>query len=186
MRLPKSAHRAHDALYHLELDYKLIRKLLGEHDRLRQDGAVDPEGKADIVERLCDALSLCALIEEEIFYPMVRSLLDGTVLAQTNLCDHARLRGLIARLDELQPSDLGYDDAVADIGDCVLPSMDGAQAVLFVQVRRAGLDMTGLGKQMAQCRRAQQQQDLTRIGLPPSESTTVLGGWPPACRLTVA
>jgi hypothetical protein len=86
----------------------------------------------------------------------------------------------------MEPGDPGYDDAVADIGDCVLPSMDDAQTVLFVEVRMTGLDTAALGEQMARRRRAQQQQDLTRIGLPRSESTAVLGGWPPACHLTLA
>lgn len=151
--------RARDALDQLRLDHQLVRKLLHEHERLRQAGAGGPEGKAEIVERLCDVLILCALIEEEIFYPVLRPVLGSKALASTTLCDHARLRRLIARLDEMEPGDPGYDAAVADIGDCVLPSMNEAQTVLFVQVRMAGLDTAALGQQMAQRRRAQQQQD---------------------------
>ena len=170
MRSPP-APRARDALDQLRMDHERIRKLLRDHERLRQgcqSGGL--HDKAELVDRLCDALSLCALIEEEIFYPMVRPVLDGALLAQTILCDHARLRRLIARLDEMEPRDPDYDDAVADIGDCVLPSMDDAQAVLFAQVRRAGLDTVALGEQMARRRRAQQQQDnaMTSEGAPPA------------------
>lgn len=184
---PPPAPRARDALDQLRMDHERIRKLLRDHERLRQgcqSGGL--HDKAELVDRLCDALSLCALIEEEIFYPVVRPVLDGALLAQTILCDHARLRRLIARLDEMEPRDPDYDDAVADIGDCVLPSMDDAQAVLFAQVRRAGLDTVALGEQMARRRRAQQQQDVTRIGLPDSESTAVQAtGWPPSCHLAL-
>ena len=180
---PISGSLARDALDQLRLDHERIRKLLRDHDRLRQAGAGGPEGKADIVERLCDALSLCALIEEEIFYPTVRPMLGGAVPANTTWCDHARLRHLIARLDEMEPSDPGYDDAVTDIGDCVLPSMNAAQTVLFAEIRLAGLDTAALGEQMAQRRRAQQREDFTRVGLPASGSHVVPGGWPPACRL---
>jgi hypothetical protein len=179
----KPSQRAHDALDQLRRDHDLVRKLLRDYDRLRQGGAGGPEGKAEIVARLCDALILCALIEEEVFYPTVRLGLGGKVLEQTTFCDHARLRSLIAGLDEMEPEDSGYDDAVADISDCVLPCLHDAQSVLFVEVRMAGLDTAALGEQMAQRRRAQQQQDFTRIGLPASESTAALGGWPPACRL---
>lgn len=182
---PRSAPRERDALDQLRLDHQLIRQLLRDHDRLRQGGAGGPEGKAEIVERLCDALSLSALIEEDIFYPVLRAVLGGTLLAQTALCDHARLRHLIARLDEMEPGDPGYDDAVADIGDCVLPSMNDAQSGLFAQVRLAGLDTAALGHQMAQRRRAQQRQDVTRIGLPASDATAVPVGWPPDCRLAL-
>jgi len=182
---PKS--RTRDALDQLRQDHDLIRKLLRDHDRLRQGGAGGPGGKAEIVERLCDALSLCALTEEEIFYPVLRPLLGDGLLAHATLCDHARLRRLIAQLDEMEPSDPGYDAAVADLGDCVLPSMDDAQSVLFVALREAGLDSVALGAQMSLHRRAQQQQDFTRIGLPASECPAVhRSATSPARRLLVA
>ena len=182
MRSP-SAHRARDALDLLQRDHELVRKLLCEYDRLRQGGAGGPKGKADVVERLCDVLSLCAQIEEELLYPLVRSVLAASGLAPNLLCDHALLRHLIARLDEMEPTDPGYDEAVGDISDCVLPSMNHAQTVLFAGVRTAGLDMVALRDQMVRRRRAQQQQDFTRIGMPTPRSTEVVGAWPPACRL---
>jgi hypothetical protein len=180
---PKPVHRVRDPLDRLRLGHKPIRKLFRDHQLLRQVCVVDPKGWADIVERLCDALSQCALIEEDILYPVVRSLLCGTVLGQTNLCEHPRLRCLISRLDELESSDPGYDDAVAEIGECVLPSMDGAQTVLLAMVRMAGMDTAALGDQMTRGRRTQQQKTCTRIGLRPPLSTAALGGWPPAFRL---
>ena len=182
MRSPY-AHRTRDALDLLQRDHDLVRKLLCDYDRLRQGGVGGPEGKADVVERLCDALTQCAQIEEDLFYPLLRPMLKDNGLAPTLLCDHALLRRLIARLDELEPTDPGYDEAVGNISDCVLPSMNHAKAVLFVTLRSAGMDMLALRDQMVRRRRAQQQQDLTRIGLPPARSTEVYGAWPPACRL---
>jgi hypothetical protein len=178
-----SAHRARDALDLLQRDHDLVHKLLCDYDRLRQAGVGGPEGKADVVERLCDALTQCAQIEEDLFYPLLRPVLNGKGLAPTLLCDHALLRRLIARLDELEPTDPGYDEAVRNINDFVLPSMSHAKAVLFVALRSAGLDMLALRDQMVRRRRAQQQQDLTRIGMPPARSTEVHGAWPPDCHL---
>jgi len=180
-----TALRTRDALDQLCLEHRRIRKLLRQYRGVCLLEGCGRERKAEIVERLCDALSLNALIEEEVLYPMVRPMLDGAVLVQTALCDHARLRELIARLDEMEPGDPGYDEAVMDIGDCVLPSLDGAQAVLFVHVRMTGLDTSALGEQMARHRRAQ-RQDFTRIGLSRSSATGVAGGWPPACPLSLA
>lgn len=182
MRSP-SVHRARDALDLLQRDHDLVRKLLCDCDRLRQGGAGGPEGKAATVEQLCDVLSQCAQIEEELFYPLVRPVLDSSGLTPTLLCDHALLRRLIARLDELEPTDPGYDEAVGDISDCVLPSMNHARAVLFVALRGAGVDMLALRDQMVRHRRAQQQQDFTRIGVSATKSPPVIGAWPAACRL---
>lgn len=74
-----SAYRASDALDLLQRDHELVRKLLRDYDRLRQGGGGGPEGKADIVEKLCDALTLCAQIEEELLYPLVLPVLDGQI-----------------------------------------------------------------------------------------------------------
>jgi len=159
---PPSAPRRRDALERLRLDHERIRKLLRQYDALRLVQGCHAECKAEIVEQLCDALSLNALIEEEVFYPLVRPVLEAAVPVKTLLCDHARLRSLIAHLDEMEPGDPGYDDAVVDLGECVLPSLDDARSVLFVQVRMTGLDTVALGEQMTRWRRVQ-RQDLTRI-----------------------
>jgi hypothetical protein len=182
MRSP-SAHRARDALDLLQREHDLVRQLLCNFDHLRQSDMGDAEGKAHVVDRLCDVLSGCAQIEEELFYPLVRPVMDSSGLAPTLLCDHVLLRRLIAQLDELEPTDPGYDEAVGNISDCVLPSMNHARAVLFVALRGAGLDMLALRDQMVRHRRAQQQQDLTRIGMPTPRSTEVVGAWPPDCHL---
>lgn len=182
---PKAGLRARDALDQLRLDYEVIRKLLREYDGLRLVEGCAPARKAEIVDRLCDALSLNAQIEEEIFYPVVRPVLGCNVRAQAALWDHTPLRHLIARLDEMDPADPAYDGTVIDLGDCVLARIEEARAVLFVEVRVVGLDTAALGEQMARWRRAQQQQDLTLVGLPQAPAVPA-PGWPVDCRLTLA
>ncbi|OGB16635.1 MAG: hypothetical protein A2W72_10400 [Burkholderiales bacterium RIFCSPLOWO2_12_67_14] len=182
---PKAGLRARDALDQLRLDYEVIRKLLREYDSLRLVEGCAPARKAEIVDRLCDALSLNAQIEEEIFYPVVRPVLGCNVRAQAALWDHTPLRHLIARLDEMDPADPAYDGTVIDLGDCVLARIEEARAVLFVEVRVVGLDTAALGEQMARWRRAQQQQDLTLVGLPQAPAVPA-PGWPLDCRLTLA
>lgn len=154
--------RARDALDQLRLDHELIRRLLREFDRLRMAGAGGPEGKAEIVDCLCDALALHATLEEEIFYPLVRSVAGEHSPALAACCDHERLLALIAALDEMEPGDPEYDATVGDIADCVVPSMDSEQAVLFRMVREAGIDTQALGERMNRVRKAH-QRDLTNI-----------------------
>jgi hypothetical protein len=154
--------RARDALDQLRLDHDQIRRLLREFDRLRMAGAGGPEGKAEIVDCLCDTLSLHAHLEEEIFYPLVRSVAGEGSPAIQAFCDHDRLLELIAQLDEMEPGDPDYDATVGDIADCVVPSMDSEQAVLFRMVRDAGIDTQALGVQMSRVRKAH-QRDFTHI-----------------------
>jgi hypothetical protein len=180
----KARLRTRDALEQLRLDHEVIRKLLREYDNVRLVEGCGPEQKAEIVDRLCEALSLNAQIEEEVFYPGVRPVLDCDARAQAVLWDRTALRDLIARIDEMDPADPGYDAMVNDIGDCVLPRMDEVRAVLFVAGRGVGVDTALLGEQMARWRRAQ-QQDVTLVGLPPPRKVPV-SGWPADCHLTLA
>ncbi len=154
--------RARDALDQLRLDHDLIRRLLREFDRLRMAGAGGPEGKAEIVECLCDTLALHAHLEEEIFYPLVRSVAGENSPALSAFCDHERLLELIAQIDEMEPGHPDYDATVGDIADCVVPSMDSEQAVLFRMVREAGIDTHALGDRMTRVRKAH-QRDFTYI-----------------------
>lgn len=153
----KSFVRARDALNQLQLDHEAIRDLLRDFDRLRlvdRDGTV---GKAEIVDCLCDTLMLHAQIKEEIFYPVVRATLGDDPGVLSAFCDHSELYQLIARLDELDPRDPDYDELVGQLSDCVMPSFDQEQAVVFSRVRGAGVDTAALARAMARRRRAQQQ-----------------------------
>jgi hypothetical protein len=93
---------------------------------------------------------------------LIRSVAGEGSPALAAFCDHESLLELIAQLDEMEPGDPGYDATVGDIADCVVPSMDSEQAVLFRMVREAGIDTCALGEQMARVRRAH-QRDFTHI-----------------------
>lgn len=160
-----SVARLSDGLDQLHGEHQSIRQLLRAFERARLLGPSGCGEKAAIVDRLCDTLTLHARIEEDIFYPLVRSVLREDSEATAAFCNHQRLLDLIGWLDELEPQHPDYDRMVRLIGDCVLPSMDQEQAVLFEAVRAAGLDTLALGQRMAHCRKAH-RQDLTELALP--------------------
>lgn len=159
--------RLRDGLDQLHGEHRSIRQLLRAFERVRLLGASGYGEKAAIVDSLCDTLTLHARIEEEIFYPVVRSVLRGSSEAHSAFCNHERLLDLIAMLDELEPDHPDYDRLVRAIGDCVLPSMEQEQEVLFEAVRSAGLDTLALGQRMALYRKTH-RRDLTVLGLPES------------------
>lgn len=153
----KSFIRARDALSQLQLDHEAILQLLRDFDTLRLVDHDGVQGKAELVDCLCDTLILHAQIKEEIFYPVVRSELGCDTQALAAFCHHETLYRLIAQLDEMDPGDADYDELVGQLSDCVVPSFDHEQAVLFTRVRGAGVDTAALGRAMARRRRAQQQ-----------------------------
>ncbi|MFN3494857.1 MAG: hemerythrin domain-containing protein [Hydrogenophaga sp.] len=167
--------RLNDGLDQLNGEHRAIRQLLRAFERACPLGRTGYADKAAIVDQLCDTLTLHARVEEEIFYPLVRSVLPPASLSAslyaTAFCNHQRLFDLIAWLDELEPHHPDYDRMVRLIGDCVLPSMAQEQAVLFEAVRAAGLDTLALGRRMAQCRKTH-LGDVTEIGLAHPRTST--------------
>jgi hypothetical protein len=178
--------RVRDALDQLRLEHELILKMLRDFDHLRHTREATPKAKAELVDHLCDLLSLNAQLKEQILYPVARTAVAGNDRAQAAFCNLALLQHLIARVDEMDPSDPFYDEAVGELGDCLMASMADEQKVLFAEVRAAGVDTCALGEQMTRMRRAQQQRDLTRVELSRQRAGVSTMGWPPACRLTLA
>jgi hypothetical protein len=190
-RTPARRHRqiarVQDALDQLRLEHEMILRLLRDFDRARLDSSCRPAAKAEIVEQLCDILSLHAQLKDQVLYPAARRLSLHRPQAQTAFCDHAQLHALIAELDEMEPLDPDFDETVAQLGDCVVPSLKAEQAYLVRELLAAGLDTHALGAEMARLRRAQQKHDFTRVGLPRARpgSSGNTGAWPPACRLSL-
>lgn len=176
----KSPVRARDALDQLLLDHARVRSLLRRCSQVRLADAVAPEGRAELLDSLCDALTLLAQMEEDFFYPAVLRVLCDKLPASAAFCDHARLRGLIAQMDEMPPGDRACDAVVADMSDCVVPCMNAAPDGLFVAVRLAGLDTLALGLQMALRRREQQAQTqrLKSVTRPSGSTRLAALGWP--------
>jgi hypothetical protein len=154
--------RARNALYQLQLDHEAIRRLLREFDRLRLANEDHSEEKAEVVDCLCDALSLHVRIGEDLLEPLSRLLVRSDPMAFSTQCDHRHLVRLIAQLDELEPGDSGYDNAVGDIADCVMPCMDGEMSMLRSLAREALVDTQELGERMNGLRKLH-QSDFTRV-----------------------
>ena len=168
-----------DALDLLRRDHEAIKHLFADYERLVRRRA-DPERKATVVGRLCFALSLHLQIEEEIFYPAARAVLANAAWTVHALDDHDDAKALIARLDEMEAGDAGFDATVAALAANVVPHMNEEQDVVFQAVQKAGLDTAILGRRLAQ-RQKLLREDVTRIGLP--HSPGAVASWPVACRL---
>ena len=177
MNQPVAAREA-DALHLLKRDHESLRRLFREFERLVA-GPCDFEGKAELAGRICSEMSIHADIEDELFYPAVQAVIGRDTLLDLDSFDHCGARSLIARLDEMEPTDAGYDDVVATLGVCTIAHMREEEDRMFERVRQARFDTAVLGGLMAWRQRAL-KADVTRVGLP--ESRRAAAVWPPACR----
>jgi hemerythrin superfamily protein len=113
--------------------------------------------KQAIVEHICLAVSVHAQLEDEIFYPALRSVLQGDETLEKSEPEHDEMRGYIAKLRQMSPEESDFDDTfmalmrivihhVADEETRLLPA---AERLLADQLGSLGAEMTKRRLQLA-------------------------------------
>ncbi len=152
---------APDALSLLRADHKAAQEMFQDYATLCADDEPDSTAKQDLADRICAELSVHAQIEEEIFYPALRQLLDEEVLLDEAEVEHASTRELIAQLREMEVDDDLFDAKVTVLGEYINHHIDEEQGELFVEAQRAKVDLQDLGQQL----RARRQELRADLGL---------------------
>ena len=151
--------RALDALALLKADHDKVRALFGAYNACLDSGAMD-EDKADIVDQICEELMIHSTLEEQVFYPVLRSAAgaEGAAALDDAEVEHASARELIGQLSEMYPDDVHYDATVAVLGEETRSHIDAEEDVLFAAARSAGLDLALLAGQLIERRRQLQHE----------------------------
>lgn len=143
----KSASKSKDAIALLTADHAEVKKMFKEFEKLKQeDGSA--EDKAALVARICEALTVHAQVEEEIFYPAVREAIADDDLMDEADVEHAGAKDLIAQLEEAQPGDDHYDAKVTVLGENINHHVKEEEGEMFPKVKKTELDLADLGQQM--------------------------------------
>lgn len=142
-----------DAITLLKQDHRLVEALFEE--------AEDAEGEEleTIAERVCLMLTVHAQIEEEIFYPAAREVLDETDLVAEAEVEHQSAKELIAKIQEASSEEEEYKALVTVLGEYVQHHVKEEENELFPKVKKAGMDLKDIGSQMQE-RRTQMLQEL--------------------------
>lgn len=142
-------------LAQLRADHARVRAMFHEFAML--DGE-EEERRERLVDDLCDELTLHATLEEELFYPALRGIVDDSLLDNAEL-EHDSARELILQLETLFPEDDFFDATVAVLAEEVAHHVAQEETVLFPALAHAGVDQLALGQRL-RARRLQLQMDL--------------------------
>ncbi|WP_428309531.1 hemerythrin domain-containing protein [Hydrocarboniphaga sp.] len=114
------------------------------------ESADDSAKKASIVTRICRSLTVHAEIEEKIFYPESRRVLDkdDQDMVDEAFVEHASLKGLIMRLDGMKPGDALFGAYVTVLKEYVQHHVKEEESEYFPKVEKTGLDLDALGARM--------------------------------------
>lgn len=133
-----------DAIALLKADHEAVSQLFAEYEKTRSV----PNKKA-LVAEICTALSVHAQIEEEIFYPAVKTALKDKLLVPEATVEHAGVKDLIAQLEGVEPDGEMYDAKVKVLSEYVKHHVKEEHEEMFPKVKASSLDMIELGARMA-------------------------------------
>ena len=105
--------------------------------------------KKALAETICDALEIHATLEEEIFYPVMRRLDNGTVMQKAEP-EHMEMRRMIGELRATDVSDPRYEELLHKLMRDVMHHVADEETVLLPEAERLmGKDrLNELGAQM--------------------------------------
>jgi hypothetical protein len=108
--------------------------------------------KKGLADNICLALEVHAQLEEEIFYPALREVAPDEAVEKAKP-EHDEMRGLIARLRVLQPTDPAFDQTMFDLMRTVLHHVADEETLLLPAAERVLADRLGeLGAEMTKRR----------------------------------
>jgi hemerythrin superfamily protein len=154
-----------DAIKLLTADHKEVKALFKQYDELVEgDGGADE--KQALAEEICQALTVHATVEEELFYPAAREVLeDDEDLVDEADIEHASAKELIAQIEASSPDDDHYDAKVKVLGEYISHHVKEEESEMFPKVKKAGLDTAELGLTLA-ARKEQLTAELSGAAAP--------------------
>ena len=153
---PSGSAASSSALDLLEQDH---REVEGYFEQYEEEGA----DKDAITLKICLALEVHARIEEEIFYPAAREVIEEPDLIDEGLVEHGSAKQLIADIEAMEAGDELHDAKVKVLAEQIRHHIEEEENQLFPQVRQADLDLDALGAKLAQ-RKAELFQELAEGG----------------------
>ena len=133
-----------DAIALLKADHEAVSQLFDEYEKTRSVAI-----KKALVSEICTALSVHAQIEEEIFYPAVKSALTDKLLVPEATVEHSGVKDLIAQLQGAEPDGEMYDAKVKVLSEYVKHHVKEEQNEMFPKAKASSLDMVDLGTRLA-------------------------------------
>ncbi len=139
--------RQQDALALLKADHRQVEELFGQFQSTRSDSR-----KESLAQKICQALKVHAMIEEEIFYPAFLEATGETDIHHEAEVEHEGAKKLIAEIEASGPGDDYFDAKVSVLAEMIKHHVreEEKRDGMFGEARGSGMDLKALGQQLAQ------------------------------------
>lgn len=145
-RTATASKRPKDAIALLKADHKEVDAMFKAFEKTDDDAE-----KQDLARQICQALTVHAQIEEEIFYPAAYDAFDeeGDDLVDEAQVEHASAKALIAEIEAMTVGEPLFDAKVKVLGEYIKHHVEEEEKEMFPECRDAGMDLKALGEQLA-------------------------------------
>jgi hemerythrin superfamily protein len=134
--------KSQDAIQLLRQDHDEVRKMFEEFE------SADEDRKFELAAEICQALTVHATIEEEVFYPQVREAIDAEDLMTEAEIEHDSVKQLIERVQAGEVDEIQLTAMIKVMNEYVNHHVNEEQRKIFPRVRRAELDLEAMGKEL--------------------------------------
>lgn len=153
----------HDACELLDADHIAVKHLFVEYARLafagtgtgataknaKQASASKADARPALARKICNELTVHAQIEEEIFYPALREVIDAPELLDEAQAEHQQAKELIAQIRSMKQSGPDMDERVSQLARAVELHVKEERDHLFPKAQSAeNLDLDELGARL--------------------------------------
>jgi hemerythrin superfamily protein len=124
-----------DAISMLKDDHKTVEQLFKRFEKAGVRAHVE---KRDIVDRIIEALSMHAAIEEQLFYPVARATVPDTEdIALESLEEHHIVKWVLSELEGMDPENERFVAKATVLIENVRHHVEEEETEMFPQVRAA-------------------------------------------------
>ena len=136
-----------DAIDLLVDDHMAVDAIFKKYEKLMEANAPAAQ-RQTLASEVCRMLKVHTQLEEEIFYPTVRSAgVEGDLLDEAEV-EHASAKDLIKQIESMNPGDDLYDAKVKVLGEYIAHHVVEEHKEMFPKCRRLKIDLLGLRDQL--------------------------------------
>jgi hypothetical protein len=128
---------------------------------LQHEAESDKEMKSFLAQKICTALTVHAMVEEEVFYPEVGRALEDDEMVTEAIEEHGEMKAEIARIVDGTAAGKSASRSVKKLMQLVEHHVEEEETEMLPDMRQTGIDLYELGSQMA-ARRVEALLELTR------------------------
>lgn len=146
--IKKSPDSYPDAVELLTTDHQAVKNLFQTYQKL-VDKESDSKELIALANKICEALTVHAQVEEELLYPAMSKSFDTNELIEEAAVEHATVKALIEQITSGNRRDSLYDAKVKVLGEYVDHHVKEEEGEIFPKAKKLKIDLNSLGKAIA-------------------------------------